>query len=437
VTRGGTANLEAAIAGGSYVVAAAHESWLWGSTVLRDLEIAEGERIPVDVTVRRGGAVEARVESDARPVLHLLRLDDPVPTPFQSEAAQKRSTQRRLPLDVRGEGLAAGLEPGRFRVTVADDGPGSEARVLHLRVPGGEPGTALEVDVREGDVAKVEVVPKPAAAATARFRCADGNPVAESLVVRGFLEDDTDAPSFTMDAAVKEDRRATWGPMAAGRWRFEFQPKAFTRTTWAPGTEVVADAQNFTLDADGEPKDLGVIEVDCDPATKLTIPLRDAGGALETSLARANARRRENADAPWREVEGLRVEPGDGEIVVRGLPEGDGTLELTVEHPHLLEQPTATATIEGKRRRGALLPAATEIRGLGGAISVAGAARLRLTREGDSRVVPVDASWQAAVSILPGTYDVAACSAEDLPCSSPTRRWPRVEVVAGRTTELR
>jgi hypothetical protein len=108
-----------------------------------------------------------------------------------------------------------------------------------------------------------------------------------------------------------------------------------------------------------------------------------------------------------------------------------------VEHPHLLDGPATTATIEGKRRRGSLIPAATEISGLGGSITVAGAARLRLTREGDSRVVPVDASWRAAVSILPGTYDVAGCSAEDASCAAPARRWLGVEVVAGRTTELR
>jgi hypothetical protein len=437
VARSGVANLEAAVAKGSYVVAASHDRWLWGSTVLHDLEIAEGDRIPVEVSLRRGGGIAARVESDARPELALLRVDEPVPTPFHAQAQAERATQRRLPLDVRGEGVADGLEPGRFRVTVASAGPRSEASVLLLRVPDGEPAPSVEVDVREGEVAKIEIVTKPAAAATARFTCADGTPVAESFKVLGFRDEDGAEPSFKMDAPAKEDRRATWGPLAAGRWRFEFQPKSFTRTTWAPGTEAPADARKYALDADGVPTDLGTIEVDCDPAARLTIPLRDAGGQLDTALARASARRRAGADAPWQPVEGLRVEPGDGEIVVRGLPEGDGTLELTVEHPHLLDRASTTATLEGKRRRGSLVPVATEIRGLGGAIAVAGAARLRLTRDGDSRVVPVDASWHAAVSILPGTYDVAACSAEDVPCSSPARRWSGVEVVAGRTSELR
>lgn len=437
IARNGVASVEAAVAKGSYVVAASHERWLWGSTVLRDLEIAEGERIPVEVALRRGGGIAARVDSDARPALDLVRVDDPVPTPFYAQAQAQRSSQRRLPLDVRGEGIADGLEPGRFRITVADPGPRSEAHVFFLRVPDGEPAPSVEIDLREGEVAKVEVVTKPAAAATARFSCADGAPVAESLEVRGFREDDADEPSFRMEAPAREDRRATWGPLAAGRWRFEFQPKSFTRTTWAPGTEIEADARTFTLDADGVPADLGTIEVDCDPAVRLTMPLRDAGGALDTTLARVSARRRAGADAPWQAVDGLRVEPGEGEIVVRGLPEGDGTLELTVEHPHLLDRPATTATIEGKRRRGSLVPVATEIRGLGGAIAVPGAARLRLTRDGESRVVPVDASWRAAVSILPGTYDVAACDAEDVSCSSPTRRWPGVEVVAGGTTGLR
>jgi hypothetical protein len=458
---------------GLYRIDASHDAWVGNSVAVSNDDPQRRPTLEATVRLRRGASIAVRTARGTEAPPAEIRASPVGPAREDAGPAPSDAGTRRVDADAKGEALLRGMEARRWRVEAAR-GDASAWRYL-VRIGDAPPAPSVELDLAEGDVGEVEVVPEAAAAVSARLQCEDGTPVPGSAAFSAYPADRPDAaPVF-----VGGSRHATgatpitYGPIPPGRWRFEFEPWTFARTTWAPGTEIPADAETYVLEADGVPKDLGTIRVDCAPAAQLAVFIDPRGAdpgnvpSPDLRLARLDGRFRENDDAPWQPLKGLSVAASKDAIYVHKLPEGEGTLEITIRHPHLLDEPFAVATLRGKRYRGGLHQAVAEARGVGGAIVYSGAKRLKLLPRADGvaltpaptsgsggfavkaaaatpvpedlapRIVPIDPDWGAAVSVAPGVYDVHACGEPDPECERVEKLWSGIRVQAGSTVELR
>lgn len=448
---------------GIWRVEAGHPDWVWNSIAVRFEGEEKAETLQAKLTLRRGAAIEFRTagaSKGAPPAVVRARIVGDAEE--EMGLAGQSSYWRNVTTDAEGRALLRGLAARRWRIEVS----GNDAWRYRLKVGDEPPASPVEIDLAEGDVAKVEVVAEKAAAIRVELRCEDGGVVGGSVRLRAHRTERPGAEPQELVAGAPFEAVApmTFGPLDPGRWRFEFEPSRFARTTWAPGTEIPADAETHALEADGVPKDLGTIRFDCAPAARLTI---DVEPPADLRLARLDGRFREADDAPWQPLKGLALAASKDALFVHRLPEGEGTVEFTIRHPHLLDEPFAVATLRGKRYRGGLHQAFAEAPGVGGAIVYAGAKRLKLVPRADGaalasaptggnggfavkpaaaapvpeevtpRIVPIDPDWGAAVSIAPGVYDVHACGEPDPECERVEKLWSGIRVQAGSTVELR
>jgi hypothetical protein len=460
---------------GTWRIEAGHPDWVWTSLAVKHDDPKRTEPLEATVTLRRGATIEigtAKSPAGAPPARVNARVVGEVDD--GGETVSRSSYWRDATTDAQGQALLRGLMPRRWQVEAS----GSSSWRYRLRIGDAPPASKVELDLAESDVAKIEVVPEASAAVKAELVCDDGGPIGGLATLLAHSVDRPEAEPVTLMAGPTFDAAAplTLGPIDPGRWRFEFETSGLARTTWAPGTEIPADAETYTLEADGVPKDLGTIRVDCAPAARLAVFIDDPRGAdpenvpsPDLRLARLDGRYRENDDAPWQPLKGLSVAASKDAMYVHKLPEGEGTVEFTIRHPHLLDEPFAVATLRGKRYRGGLHQAIAEAPGLGGAIVYSGAKRLKLvprpegvmrasTGQGagnggfvvkpgapsapvpgdlEPRIVPIDPDWGAAVSIAPGVYDVHACGEPDPDCERVEKLWSGIRVQAGSTIELR
>ncbi|HEX6851035.1 MAG TPA: hypothetical protein VF139_06475 [Candidatus Polarisedimenticolaceae bacterium] len=459
---------------GIWRVEAGHPDWVWNTVAVRFENAEDPKPLQTKLTLRRGATIEVRTagaSKGAPPAVLRARIVGDADE--EMGLAGQSSFWRNVTTDAEGRALLRGLAARRWQIDVS----GNDAWQYRLKVGDESPASHVEIDLSEGDVAKVEVVPERASAIRVGLQCEDGSAVDGDVRLRAYRVDRPGAEPKDFHAGTPFDLVApmTFGPLDPGPWRLEFEPRRFARTTWAPGTEIPADAQTYTLEADGIPKDLGTIRVDCAPAARVAVYVDPAGAepddvpSPDLRLARLDGRWRENDEAPWQPLRGLSVAASKDALYVHRLPEGAGTMELTIKHPHLLDEPHAVATLRGERYRGGLHQAVAEVPGVGGAIVYSGARRLKLVPrpEGahpgalrrpsgnggfearsapdsppvpadlEPRIVPIDPEWGAAVSVAPGVYDVRACGEPDPECERVEKLWSGIRVLAGSTIELR
>ena len=132
----------------------------------------------------------------------------------------------------------------------------------------------------------------------------------------------------------------------------------------------------------------------------------------------------------------LVAEKDRDRVMLRELPEGEWTLDVTMSHPFFVPAGPIHLSVSVKLERGALVRERVEIVSVGGAVAFeasSGAARLT-GRDGVARIAAAKDGTIAIDGVAPGSYAVEMC--EDAACARVVRRWEGVQVARERRVVL-
>jgi hypothetical protein len=350
--------------------------------------------------------------------------------------------------DQTGHVIVSGLSAGSYRVRPALSGElaSSATVVIGRKGERGEEETtvALEDDGR----ADLDVRVLPAASLAGRLVCADGNPLpreADACVLRlPSPDEDEDARGLCRDAVLPvrmipltggERNEFHVGPLAPGSYRLGVRPRGYSSWTWALGTP--DGSQAALVQVEGASKvDLGTVKALCGPAVVIRPSVSSGDPLPDLTIARVVASLSRRSKDGTVETRRLAVERDPDRVVLRELPEGEWTLEVSISHAFFAPPAPIHVVTDVRLARGELVKASAEIASVGGAVVVSAvAASARLTGgEIDQRIASAADGRITFEGVPPGTYEVDACG--DPACSGVVKQWSQVTVVRGRLTDL-
>jgi hypothetical protein len=178
--------------------------------------------------------------------------------------------------------------------------------------------------------------------------------------------------------------------------------------------------------------DLATVPMFCGPAIELrpTVLSRDPLPDLTLATVVAALTRTSRDGKAERRVVSAERDPD--RVVLRELPEGEWTLEVTMSHPYFVPSAPVHLSVPLKLERGALVRASVDVASIGGAIVIetaTGVARL----SGPDGAVRVESARDGTIAIngvVPGIYHVDLC--EDSVCTRVSRRWDEARIIRGQ-----
>ena len=309
------------------------------------------------------------------------------------------------------------------------------------------------VTVSGGEERKVEVEILPAASFTASLVCADDYPLPGSVSVAA-LPAAADPIALEQAGWMKHvvlrvddvlltgrpRERLLAGPLHDDAYYLAVRPTGHQRWTWAMATERLRDAALLTA-GQGEPSELGTLEIHCGPAIRLTPRVGNGQQLPDLESVTPGDGRMElsgtvSKNGESLSIERISVDAYPDELMIRGLPEGDADLKLSFSHPFFLP-PVITVPIRARLERGATETVSPVIPTVGGVIRIDldhGAAGRVINSEGEPRIEQTGEGRIVFENLTPGSYRVELCGDEK--CSATQRAWDDVEVAPLTTVVL-
>jgi hypothetical protein len=443
------------LAAGSYLLRARLPGYRNAVLALPDLD--PDARAPRSVTIQldKGATIDAvatdgkglpvtGVSLDVKRIDDAPRSDDPAARLGESEVEIVAPPSK----DQTGHVVVTGLAGGTYRVTPVLSG--ATASVAKASVASGDGAGQKDVVVRLGDhdTQELHVHVLPAASLVGRLVCVDGGLLPHQadacvLGLPGTDEDDTTRDACTKPAispgpiVFSGDRRDTFrvGPLTPGSYRLGLRPRGYAQWTWALGTPDGAHAAVMQVDGT-DAVDLATIPVFCGPAVELRPTVLSHDPLPDLTLATVEAELKRTSVDGKVERRAVTAERDRDRVVLRELPEGEWTIDVTISHPFFVPATPVHLSVAVNLARGALVHAGVEVASVGGAIVIeasTGAARL----SGPDGVLRVESAKDGTITIngvLPGSYHIDLC--EDIACTRVSRRWDEVPVVRGQKVVL-
>ncbi len=443
---------------GDWIVGAASEGFIEGTVEVPGFDPDDKKREPITVRLRRGATVHAVVDDDegerVPDVQFRMERLDPMPERVVRDAAVvARITAPEAKSDTTGHAWIRGIWPGRYRLSGTVGGSLEASRFVRFR----EDGRLIDsVEVDLGDEQEIEIEAELVAAArvTGHLVCSDGRPmpglVSLVAVPAHFDTVDMDSAALVDEAKTQIDELPlrgslhdgfAAGPMEQGHYYLGFRPEGYDRWTWVPGEENPAAATHVQASV-GAPTDVGTVKIDCGPAVRIS-PRVTGDEPLPDLRTRPHHKRIVTAtgdldkEGMERKVREVTVDIYKDHVVVRGLPEGTGRIDLTLLNRFFRPDPELEVVVEAEFDRGRIVETFPVVKGIGGVLRVAdtAAAAVRVTADdGVARIEELDRGRVDVPSLEPGTYEVELCP--DPACAESSRRWPVVEVEAYQVVEL-
>lgn len=414
-------------------------------------------RAPRMVTIRldRGATIDAlAMDEKGQPVrgvgLDLKRIDAPRAgdDPVSRLAEPDEAISVPPSEDQTGHVVVSGLVAGTYDVTPVLSGAAASTAAIGIGAGEETPQPSVVVSLNDQERKELSVRVRKAASLAGRLMCADGGllPSQADVCVVGLPRDGED--EAYREACLKPvlplapitlsgDRRDAFlvGPLTPGSFRLGLRPRGYTNWTWVFGTPDGAQAALVQVDGN-DAVELGTIPVLCGPAVAIrpTVLSGDPLPDLTSAVVVAELTRKTRKGA----VERLKApaERDRDRIVLRELPPGEWTLDVTMSHPFFVPAIPLHLSIPVELERGMQIRADVEVAFVGGAIVIeapSGSARLT-GPDGVMRVTEAKDGTIAIDGVAPGSYRVELC--EDAACARVVRRWDEVRVVRGEKAVL-
>ncbi len=419
---GGSAALTG-LAAGSYRIVAGARGIGTGSTVVGDYEAKPGSARRVEVTLRRGATVRAHAAGEAaKPVpgivLRLAATQLPEVDGFSSEGSLVCTSCRAhaLPTDPQGNVVIAGIAPGRWTATAeAPDG----TSIVEVSKP--------DFSLDPEETVEIELKVRRAASVTATLRCDDRGPLPPRVDTRLLLAPG-DPKERTLDLGGERRDRLALGPLEAGDYRLAVRPEGFDGWTFVPGVESAEDASPVHVEQ-AETVDAGTLVLRCLPQAEVALSVRSKQPVPDLRRAEVRATWTPGVDGHGDPLP-MTSETDEQRIVVRPLPAGAGTLDVTIRHPYFLPPGEVRVSLPLTLARGKIVPLPVAVAAIGGEIVARGGVAARLGKT----IVPAANGVVSFGALAPGTYRVDVCA--DATCDRVSKSFDAVAVVAGTTTEV-
>ncbi len=443
---------------GAWIVGAATEGFIEGTVEVPEFDPDNEKRETIKVRLRRGATVHAVVDDDegerVPDVQFRMERLEPMPeTVVQDAAVLERIKAPEAKSDTTGHAWIRGIWPGGYRLSGTVGGSLEATRFVRFREDGGLVDS-VQVDLGNGQEIEIEAELVAAARVTGHLVCSDGRPmpglVSLVAVPAHFDTVDMDSAALVDEAKMQIDELPlrgslhdgfAAGPMEQGYYYLGFRPEGYDRWTWVPGEENPAAATHVQASI-GDPTDVGTVKIDCGPAVR--IAPRVVGDEQLPDLRKRPPHKKIvtatgilDRDGEKRKVREVAVDIYKDHVVVRGLPEGTGRIDLTLLNRFFRPDPELEVAVEDEFDRGRTFGTFPVVKGIGGVLRVAdaAAAAVRLTAaDGVARIEELDRGRVEVPSLEPGAYEVELCP--DLACTESSHRWRAVEVEAHQVVEL-
>jgi protocatechuate 3,4-dioxygenase beta subunit len=440
---------------GSYLLRARVPGYRTAVEPLTDFAPEPSRARRMTIKLRRGAIVEASVKDDKdRPTegvaLTVARTDKPKRSDDPATRLAEDDDEITVPpsKDQTGRIIVAGLGAGTYRVRPAPSGTLAATAKAVIGPPGGKQGEETTVTLAEDGHADVDVRLLAAASLTGRLVCVDDGEhpsiVEACLLPPGAPDEDPDARdacraplvpvrSFNLTGEARDAFQV--GPLSPGSVRVALRPRGYSAWTWALGTPDGSSAAVVQIEEVGA-VDLGTIAAMCGPAIELRPAIKSKAVVPDLTLAAVTGSLTRKTSGGKAESRALAADRARDRVTFSELPEGDWTLEMSIEHPFFIPAAPARLTADVNLARGIVVVETPAVDDVGGAILLpAGAAAARLTpAEGQARVEVAAGGRVTLRGVLPGVYRVEGCG--DARCAHVTQTWPDVAVARGRFTEL-
>jgi hypothetical protein len=443
------------LAAGSYLLRARHPGYRPAVTAVSDLDPEEKSPRSVTIHLDKGATIDALVRDEKDlPVtgvgLEVKRIEDGTDSDDPAARLARSDAEIVVPpsKDQTGHIQVTGLAAGAYRVTPVVSGAIASAATASVASGGGPGQKDVVVRLGDHDTQELSVRVLPAASITGRLLCADGGLFphrADACVLGlpGAEEDDAFRETCAKpvispgEIVLSGDRRDTFrvGPLTSGSYRVGLRPRGYAQWTWALGTPDGAHAALVQVNGT-DAVELATVPMLCGPAVELRPSVLSRDPLPDLTLATVVAvltRTSPDGNAERRVVSAQR---DTDRVVLRELPEGEWTLDVTMSHPFFVPAAPVHLSVPVKLERGSLVRAGVDVASIGGAIVIeaaAGTARV----SGPDGLVRVESAREGAIAlngVPPGSYHVDLC--EDSQCAHVSRRWGDVPVVRGQKVDL-
>jgi hypothetical protein len=443
------------LAPGSYLIRVRRPGYRTAVLALPDLGPAG--RVPrrVRVQLDKGATIDAVAkDAEGRPVtgvgLEVTWIDDSQggAEPITSLAAPEAVISVPPGLDQGGHVTLTGLAGGTYRVKPVLSGAVASAGVISVASGEGAGQKDVELHLGEHETKELSLRVLPAPSLAGRLHCADGGllPQQAEACVLGLPPEDEDElaretcrkPMIpSKEVALSGDRHDTFrvGPLTEGSYRLGLRPHGYAQWTWALGTPDGARAA-VTQVLGTAAVDLGDIAVLCGPVVEVRPKVSSSDPLPDLRTAKVEAELTQMTREGKTERRKLTVERDRERVVLRELPEGEWTLDLTMSHPFFVPPAPVTLRTKVKLERGRLVRTGVEVAAIGGAVVIeapTGAARLSGS-DGVSRLATANDGSIAIDGVAPDSYHVEMC--EDVRCARVVKSWDAVRVPQGQRVTL-
>jgi hypothetical protein len=436
---------------GSYLLRARSPGYRPAVLAVPDLDPEATSPRRVTIRLDKGATIDALVRDEKDlPVagvgLEVKRIDDVPENDDPAVRLAKSDPVMVVPpsKDQTGHVVVTGLAAGAYRVTPVVSGAIAIAATASVASGDGLGQKDVVVRLGDHDTQELSVRVLPAASLTGRLLCADGGlfPHQADACVLGVPDAEEDDAFREVCAkpvispgliVLSGDRRDVFqvGPLTSGSYRLGLRPRGYAQWTWALGTPDGAHAALVQVNGT-DAVDLATVPMFCGPAIELrpTVLSRDPLPDLTLATVVAALTRTSRDGKAERRVVSAERDPD--RVVLRELPEGEWTLEVTMSHPYFVPSAPVHLSVPLKLERGALVRASVDVASIGGAIVIetaTGVARL----SGPDGAVRVESARDGTIAIngvVPGIYHVDLC--EDSVCTRVSRRWDEARIIRGQ-----
>jgi hypothetical protein len=213
------------------------------------------------------------------------------------------------------------------------------------------------------------------------------------------------------------------------------RPTGFALWTWAIGSAMREHAAPL-MTAPGEKTPTGPVEIDCGPQIVISPLQGEEPPHLDMSRARVTAavliaRGSESEREYLPEHQRL-----DDAVILWDLPEGQATVRVELDHPHVLAGTPTSWSWELDLEPGRSYPVSVDLQPYAGALLVrtTGAAVAAWSPSGQRTVLPVEENRVYLPHLAPGDYRAAVCA--DAGCGTLRHEWGKVTVRPAEDTRL-
>jgi len=444
------------LAAGSYLLRARSPGYRIAVQSLPNFE-PEARDSPRDVAIRldRGSTVDALATDEKdRPVsgvgLRVKRTDAPSAANDPAASLEEPDVEIAAPpsKDQSGHVVVTGLSAGTYDVTPVLSGAAASTATISISVAEGTADKSVVLRLAEHEIKEASIRVHPAPALAGTVVCTDGGMLphqVEACVLGLPTEDEDDA---TRDACKKPvipsvsvtltgDRHDAFlvGPLTVGSFRLGLRPRGYTDWTWVLGTPDGAQAAVVQVN-ENDAVPLGAIAALCGPAVEVrpTVLSHDPLPDLTVAVVAAELTRPSPEGKRERRV--VPAERDRDRVVIRELPEGEWTLDVTISHPFFVPAVPLRLSVPVKLERGVHVRAGVDVASVGGSVVIdepEGSARLT-GPDGTTRIESAKDGRIAIDGVTPGAYRVELC--EDDACARVIRRWDRVQLARGKQVAL-